>query len=95
MSAAGRLYGRNCGSGQVAVRKFDMRVASRIYAHDIVQNSSRKFGADELYVQAYYYRYGQWVPLLLTFEQINTAMERAKANPEDIKPRRRWWQFWS
>lgn len=59
--------------------------AKRIGDLQIVDNTARKFGsAKEYYFIRLQMPDGRELPLLLTLAQLQAAMDRAKANPEDL-----------
>lgn len=62
-------------------------VRGAIYAAERVQNTERRFGSANEYLQAYLIQHGQQPsPLQFTPDQIRDAADRAKANPEDCPP---------
>ena len=62
-----------------------MSIKSRIYLSEKVSNSQRKFGSATDYHIVYVTdTRGNSLPALFTCDQIDDAVERARANPEDI-----------
>jgi hypothetical protein len=59
----------------------------------LVENRNRKIGANEVYFQAWMNTGEEWVPFMFTSHQLAKAQERAAKNPEDCKPKRRFF-FW-
>lgn len=55
-----------------------------------VINTDRRFGSAQAYYRADVRMGGKVYPALFTWAQLVDAMGRATANPEDIKPPRRW-----
>jgi len=62
-------------------------IFSRLYISESVVNTQRKFGSDIKYGKLWIKVGSTWKPAMLTADQIRTAMDRAVANPEDVKPR--------
>lgn len=59
---------------------------SRLYLDEEVPNADRKFGSDNLYAPAYVMVNSKWEPALFTATQLKTAIDRARKNPEDVRP---------
>ena len=58
---------------------------SKIEMNEMVENKSRKFGSNLNYYPAYIYdEEGNKHEALFTADQLETAMERAQSNPEDM-----------
>lgn len=63
-----------------------------IVKYRFIHNSDRKFGAVLGYVPALIQNeIGDFTPALFTKAQIDEAIQRARANPEDA-PTLSWWQ---
>lgn len=58
---------------------------SRIEMTDEVENKSRKFGSNLTYFPCYIVtKSGEKIEALFTHDQMETAIERAQSNPEDM-----------
>ena len=57
---------------------------SLIHGHEAVPNSQRKFGSEQEYFPARVRGFGDHADALFTRAQIEVAIERAQANPEDV-----------
>ena len=71
-------------------------VKSTIYCSERMKNSYRRFGsAQEYYPAVLVGEVSEDLPLLFTQDEINNALQRATANPEDVLDvHRPWWRFW-
>ena len=68
-------------------------VRSRLYMSEQTPNVDRKPAANERYYPVYVRIDSRWKPALLTRDDILVAIERAEKNPEDVLPRRQFWQL--
>jgi hypothetical protein len=63
-----------------------MGIKGKIYMKEVVQNTSRKFGSSDEYVQAYVVgEDGSIVPAFLTKNAIEESIVTASKNPEDVQ----------
>jgi hypothetical protein len=68
-------------------------VKSTLYAREKVANKDRRFGAvPEYYPATVVLIDGQRMPALFTEKQVQTAIDRARDNAEDM-PRQSWWRM--
>ena len=62
-----------------------MSISSVVDTREEVENKLRRFGASGKYIPTWVIdSEGNKIPALLTHDQIRIAVERAKANPEDL-----------
>ncbi len=67
---------------------------SIICMNEVVKNADRRFGANLEYYPCYIETEdGERAPALFTLNDLETAMERAERNPEDIPHERSFWDF--
>ena len=68
-----------------------MPVFSLLDKSEVVENKDRKFGSATEYYPIYIKRRnGDLVPALFTLDQIQSAIDRATKNPEDIEEKATW-----
>lgn len=69
---------------------------SVIHCSEMVRNQGRRFGSAQGYYPALLRGpASEDMPLLFTQDEINRALRRAAANPEDVLDvHRPWWRFW-
>lgn len=67
---------------------------SKIRLTEKVTNTSRRLGSDTTYYPVMVDTGYAVRPALFTLAQIDVALARAAANPEDMPKPRRWWEFW-
>jgi len=68
-------------------------IESRIYLSEVVENQYHRFGQTTQYYPALIQMEdGKEVPALFTRHQIMEAIERAKANPEDLPETKSLWE---
>jgi hypothetical protein len=67
-------------------------MSQSIVEYRLVSNTDRRFGSERAYVPALIENeVGDFHPALFTPKQIQEAIDRARANPED-SPKLSWWQ---
>lgn len=64
-----------------------MPIHSRLYTSEVQRNVAHQGGEAELYYPLWVRREGRWQFALLTRAQLDVALARGTAQPEDRRPR--------